>query len=82
MFGYKVYLFHNLRLGSKNWCVSVGLTNRSVDNTPFLRVTSTSIKLTLFYQSAVNLIVGWNELISLINSFSDSSPYSQIKTIS
>ena len=27
-------------------------------------------------QSAVNLIVGWNQLIALINSFSDSSlPY-------
>ena len=63
--------------------MSVGLTNRSVDGTPLLRVTSTSEKLTFsFDQSAVNLIVGWNEIISLINSFSDSSPCSQLKNIS
>ena len=59
--------------------MSVGLTSRSVDSTPLLRVTSTSKKLTFsFDQSAVNLIVEWNELISLRNSFSDSSPCSQI----
>ena len=42
-----------------------------------------SKKLTFsFYHSAVNLIVGWNEIISLLNSFSDSSPSSLIKNIS
>ena len=57
--------------------MSVDLTSRSVDSTPLLRVTSTSKKLTFSLdQSAVNLIVGWNQLIALINSFSDSSlPY-------
>ena len=72
-----------LEVRSNNWCVSVGLTNRSFDSTPFLRVTATSKKLTFsFDESAVYLIVGWNELVSLINSFSDSLPYSQIKNIS
>ena len=63
--------------------MSVGLTNRSVVSTPLLRVTSASKKITFsFDQYAVNLIVGWNELISWINYFSDSSPSSQIKNIS
>ena len=63
--------------------MSVGLTNRTVDGTPLLRVTSTSKKLTFsFDQSAVNLIVGWNEVISLINSSSDSSPCPQLKNVS
>ena len=48
--------------GYKNWCVSVGSTNRSVDSTLFWRGTSLSKKLTFsFEQSVVNLIVGWNE---------------------
>ena len=71
------------QVGSKNWCVSVGLTNRLADSTPFLGVTSTSKKLTFsFDQSALNLIAGWNDLISLINSLRDSSPCSQIKNMS
>ena len=70
-------------VGSNNWYVSVVLTNRSFDTTPFLKVTSTSKRLTFsFDESAVYLIVEWNELVSLINSFSDSSPYSQIKNMS
>ena len=49
----------------------------------FWRVTSTSKRSTFsFDQSAINLIVGWNELILLINSFNNSSPCSQIKNIS
>ena len=64
----------------KNWCVSVGLTNRSVKSILFWRVASATKKLTFsFDQSAVNLIIEWNELISLINSFSDTSIYPQIK---
>ena len=55
--------------------MSVGLTNRSVDSTPFFKVTSAFS----FDQSAVDWIVGWDELISLINSPSDSSPCSLIQ---
>ena len=63
--------------------MSIVLTNRSVDSTTFLRVTSTSKNLTFsFDQSAVNFIVGWNELISLMNSFSDPLSCSQIKILS
>ena len=59
----------------KNWILSMALTNKSVDSAPFLRVTSTFKKLTFSSnQSAVDLIVGWVELISLLPSFSDSSP--------
>ena len=61
-------------VGSKIWCVSIGLRNRSIDSTQFLRLIYTSKKLTFsFDQSALNLIVGWNKLISMINNFSSSS---------
>ena len=63
--------------------MSIGLTNRSVDSTPFSRVTPTSKKLTFsFDQYALNLIVGCNKLISMINNFSNSSPCSQINNYS
>ena len=63
--------------------MSVGLTNRSVDSTPFLRVTLIPKKLTFsFDQSAINLIFGGNVSISFIISFKDFFPYFQIKNIS
>ena len=70
-------------VGSKCWCASVGLTDKSVDSTPFWRVTWTSKKLTFSLdQSAVNLMVQWIKLLSLINYFNDFSPCSQIESIS
>ena len=63
--------------------MSVGLTNRSVDSTPFLRVTLIPKKLTFSLdQYAINLIFGGNVSISFIISFRDSFPYFQIKNIS
>ena len=67
-------------VGYKNWCKTVGLTNKLIDKTPFLRLTSTSTKLIFcFDQSAVNFIVWWIEFISFKNFISNSSPCSQIK---
>ena len=60
--------------------MSQGLTNILVDSIQFWKVISISKKFNYFYnQAAVNFIVGWNELISFINSFSESSPPSQLK---
>ena len=49
-------------VASKNWSVLVGLTDKSVDTTPFWRVTSKSKLFTFsFDQSAVSFSVGRNE---------------------
>ena len=67
----------NQEVGSQYWYASIFLTNKSVDSTPFWRVTSTSKKIAFsLVQFTVNVIDGWNELISLINNLRNLSMFS------
>ena len=61
----------------------VGLTNKSAMSSPSTNLTLTSKKLIVFFEySAVNFIVGGKVFNLLRNFCRDSSPCSQMKTIS
>ena len=68
-------------VGSKNWCVSTGLTNKSVIDFSSTNLIVKSEKLIVSFDcSVVNFIVAWKLFKMLRICWGGSSPGSQIRS--